>query len=110
MSGLKLADMGMSDMLDVLHYYMEEDFKVDSAEQAEARDKARAILYKLIYSREYKLGQVKEYSKPTASGFEDPIVPVDPLKEPTKSYFPPTDFNPNSTNPFGEKLDSPLEH
>jgi len=109
-SGLKLTEMDMSDMLDVLHYYMEEDFRVDSAEQAEARDKSRAVLYKLVYDREFKFGQ-KSYSRPTASGFEDdPIVPVDPTQEPTKSYFPPTDFNPDLIKPFGENLDSPLEH
>lgn len=101
----------MSDMLDVLHFYMEEDFRVDSAEQAEARDKSRAIIYKLIYQKEFKLGQSKsEYSNPTASGFEDSIVPVDPLKEPTKSYFPPTDFNTDLVKPFGDKLDAPFEH
>jgi hypothetical protein len=101
--------MNMSDMLDVLHYYMEEDFKVDSAEHAEARDKSRAILYKLIYEKEFKFGQSTGYKNPTASGFEDPIVPVDPLKEPTKSYFPPTDFNPDLVKPFGDNLDAPLE-
>lgn len=95
-------------MLDVLHYYMEEDFRVVSADQAEARDKSRAVLYKLIYNKEFKFGQKSDYSTPTASGFDDPIVPVDPTKEPTKSYFPPTDFNPNSEKPFGDKLDSPL--
>lgn len=101
----------MSDMLDVLHYYMEEDFMVNSAEQAEARDKARAVLYKLIYDKEFKLGQNKNYSKPTASGFEeDVLVPVDPTKEPTKSYIPPTDFNPDLVKPFGDKLDAPFEH
>ncbi len=99
----------MPDMLDVLHYYMEEDFRVFSAEQAEARDKARAVLYKLIYDKEYKFGSNKNFSNPTASGFEDSIDPLDPEKGPTKSYIPPTDFNPDSIKPFGDLLDSPLD-
>lgn len=103
--------MDMADMLDVLHYYMEEDFQVSSAEVAEARDKARSIIYKDLYNRGYK----KRYQS-DVNGFDlkeplnDSITPLDPEKGPTKSYVPPTDFNPDSTKPFGDVLDAPLEH
>jgi len=96
-------------MLDVLHYYMETDFRVSSAEQAEARDKARSIIYKSLYNKEYRFGKSnKGYSQPTASGFESSFDDGDPLKGPTKSYVPPTDFNADSGKPFGDILDAPL--
>jgi len=96
-------------MLDVLHYYMETDFRVSSAEQAEARDKARSIIYKSLYKKEYRSNTSdKEYSYPTASGSENSFNDGDPLKGPTKSYVPPTDFNENSEKPFGDILDAPL--
>lgn len=98
-------------MLDVLHYYMEEDFKVPSSEVADARDKARAIIYKSLYNQEYKFGTTsKTQTSPTAMGFEEDIVPVDPTTGPTKSYFPPTDFNEQAVKPFGDVLDAPFEH
>jgi hypothetical protein len=101
--------MDMSDMLDVLHYYMETDFRVSSAEQAEARDKARSVIYKSLYNKEYRFNESnKEYSYPTASGIENNFDDGDPLKGPTKSYVPPTDFNPDSEKPFGDVLDAPL--
>jgi hypothetical protein len=101
--------MDMSDMLDVLHYYMETDFRVSSAEQAEARDKARSIIYKSLYNKEYRLGvSDKGHSYPTASGYESNFDDEDPLKGPTKSYVPPTDFNPDSEKPFGDVLDAPF--
>lgn len=101
--------MDMGDMLDVLHYYMETDFNVASAEQAEARDKARSIIYTSLYNKEYKLTvKSNNYSQTNASGFENSFADNDPLKGPTKSYVPPTDFNPDSEKPFGDVLDSPL--
>ena len=99
----------MSEMLDVLHYYMESDFDVSSAEQAEARDKARSIIYKSLYDKEYKFNSSgKRSSQVTASSYNDSFPDTDPLEGQTKSYVPPTDFNENSKNPFGEILDSPL--
>jgi hypothetical protein len=101
--------MDMSEMLDVLHYYMESDFNVSSAEQAEARDKARSIIYKSLYDKEYKFNSSgrRDYQA-TASSYNESFPDTDPLEGPTKSYVPPTDFNSNSEKPFGEILDSPL--
>lgn len=102
--------MDMADMLDVIHYYMETDFNVSSAEQAEARDKARSIIYTSLYNKEYRFGNKSKnaFSQTAANGFEESFTPVDPENGPTKSYFPPTDFNPDSEKPFGDVLDSPL--
>ncbi len=102
----------MSDMLDVMHFYMEEDFSRSStAEQSEAKDKARELIYSSLYNQKYTLARKnKDYQTANSSGefYEDEIVPVDPLKEPTKSYFPSTDFNPESPKPFGDLLDAPI--
>jgi hypothetical protein len=101
--------MDMSDMLDVLHYYMETDFNVSNSEQAEARDKARSIIYKSLYNKEYRFKPDNvNYSQTAADGFEEKFTVFDPEKGPTKSYVPPTDFNPDSENPFGDILDAPL--
>lgn len=113
-NGLKLAELDMSDMLDVMHFYMEEDFSQSStAEQSEAKDKARELIYRSLYNQNYTLARKnKDYQTANSSGefYEDEIVPVDPLKEPTKSYVPATDFNPNSPKPFGDLLDAPIGH
>jgi hypothetical protein len=88
---------------------METDFRVSSAEQAEARDKARSVIYKSLYNKEYRFNKSdKEYSYPTASGIENNLNDEDPLKGPTKSYVPPTDFNASSEKPFGDILDAPI--
>jgi hypothetical protein len=101
--------MDMSDMLDVLHYYMETDFNTSSAEQSEARDKVRSIIYKSLYNKEYRFKpNSNNYSQTSADGFEQDISVFDPEKGPTKSYIPPTDFNPDSEKPFGDVLDAPL--
>jgi hypothetical protein len=111
-NGLRLPELDMSDMLDVMHFFMEEDFSQSStAEQSEAKDKARELIYSSLYNRKYTLARKnKDYQTANSSGefYEDEIVPVDPLKEPTKSYVPATDFNPNSPKPFGDLLDAPI--
>lgn len=110
----------MSDMLDVLHYYMEEDYNFSNAEQVDAKAKIRKTIWKNFYNMEYKFGDNSkpDYSNVSADGMDigDPIVPFDtsvadedPLKGPTKSYVPPTDINANLVKPFGDILDSPLE-
>ena len=101
----------MSEMLDVLHYYMEEDYNVSTQEQIDSRSNVRKVIYKNMYNREYKFpaGEKNNSSRVTASGLDlDDVVPVDPLKVPTKSYVPPTDFNPDLVKPFGDVLDAPL--
>jgi hypothetical protein len=112
-SGLKLEEMELSDMLDVLHYYMEEDYNFSNAEQIEAKSNLRKTIYRSMYNTEYKFGASSGKNKTyTASGVDldnlESVEPVDPLKEPTKSYVPPTDFNPESIKPFGDVLDSPI--
>jgi hypothetical protein len=54
MSGLKLAEMETSEMLDVVHFILETDVTYSSAEQAESRSTMRQLLYRDLYKQEYK--------------------------------------------------------
>lgn len=113
MNGLQLADMPAKDMLDVFHYFLEEDLNFSTVEQAEARDKTRASVYRNLYNREYKFGRQgtaagRTYiSEDVVQSEEAPIEPFSPSIQ-TKPYTPPTQFNPDSIKPFGSVLDGPL--
>lgn len=113
MNGLQLANMPATDMLDVFHYFLEEDLNFSTAEQAEARDKTRASVYRNLYNREYKFGKQgaaagRTYvTEDVAQNEEAPIEPFSPATE-TKPYVAPTQFNPDSIKPFGSVLDGPL--
>lgn len=107
--------MDMSDMLDVLHYFFEDDStKITSAEQGEARDSVRTQLYSMFYGREF-LYASSVSKRPTAEFYDDPLdddtipAPFDPAAGPTKRYTAPTSFDPDSPMPFGGALDAPLK-
>lgn len=121
MNGLKLASMPADDMLDVLHYFFEDDLTASSAEQSEARGKVRESLYRDLYHTEYKYARSgtntvdasgtylpKDFD--SALNEEEEITPFDPLKKPTKAFIPATQFNPDAVKPFGNVLDAPFEH
>lgn len=125
MSGLRLAEMEATDMVDVLHYFFEEDLAVASAEQMEARSNARSSVYRTLYGTTYKY-EMKSKSGVNGSntyaadgttiptdGFfgDDDITPFDPtnnVPKETKPYIPPTDMDADSPLPFGKTLDAPL--
>ena len=102
-------------MLDVLHYYMEEDYNFSNSEQVEAKSKLRKTIYRTVYNRDYSFGVNSEtdYSIPQDFTIQEEGTTTeeseDPLKGPTKSYVPPTEFNPDSMKPFGNLLDAPFE-
>lgn len=114
MDGLKLETMDSVDMLDVLHYYFETDNSFLSGEQADAISAMRTSLYGL-YNQTYQYGTKKSQNRGGRSyisgdagfDFDDPM-PVDPTKAPPKPYTPPTNFNPESSNPFNGLLDAPV--
>jgi hypothetical protein len=110
--------MNSTDMLDVLHYFFEDDLNYSTAEQAEARDKMRSSLYGQLYNTSYRYSSGAG-SSTTAKNFDldDEIKPVE-LKErkidsfnpaaPLKPYVAPTPVNINAAKPFGSVLDAPL--
>ncbi len=88
-------------MLDVLHYYFEEDTTYITQEHALYTDSRRKSLYRLFYETEYKYGSTSESTttKYTSDEGEEYT---------SKSYIPPTEFDPESSDPFGGTLDAPL--
>lgn len=95
MSGLQLASMHASDMLDVIHYIFEEDMRFASAEESKATDAVRNSLYRDFYGTEYKYSASS--SRPQSQGGEfdgfDSVTPYSPTA--TKPYIPPTEFDPD---------------
>ena len=119
--GVQLSGMEASDMLDVVHYFLEEDFSAASSEQAEARSRMRTTLYESLYSKEYKYAMSSTRTKsfeanldpPVNDAYiepEEPIVPFDPSNQSakTKGYMPPTPVSDDPVQPFGKVLDSPM--
>jgi hypothetical protein len=113
---IKLAELKASDMIDVLHYFFEEDMYVASGEQAEAKSRLRVSIYQNMYGTTYKYGYESAESRNKRIFDEammepdlpaENIKPFDPVRQPTKGYIPPTQFNPESPTPFGD-LDAPL--
>lgn len=122
MNGLDLRTMPANDMVDVLHYLFEDDLSASTAEQAEARSKARVTIYRDLYGYEYKyvvdtgMGSSHpdynsaEYGAPEESQEEEAIVPFSPVKKPVKPFISATPVNAASSKPFGKVLDEPMGH
>jgi len=114
-SGLRLADMDSTDMIDVLHYYFEEDIAASSGEQMEARSESRSVIYRTLYGTQYKYAMStsdKTYnsdgSKLPDDGFYSDLEPFDPSENVVKPYVSPTELDEDSYLPFGKTLDAPL--
>jgi hypothetical protein len=113
--------MNASDMLDVLHYFFEDDMNYASAEHADAKDRSREIIYQDFYGHKYAYsntqaraganysasgqGIVKDFN---AADEEEKIEAFDPMKKPPKPFVPATNVNASSPKPFGAVLDEPL--
>lgn len=105
-------------MLDVLHYFFEDDINFSTVEQADAREKTRHNIYEDLYDSAYKYGSNKSVADmaygdtPSTQDFDAPrdeVQPFNPAVKP-KPYKAPTKFDPDSAVPFGSALDAPLEH
>ena len=100
-------------MMDVLHYFFEEDTsRVSTAEQSDAIADMRKNLYRM-YGTTYKYAPAKKSSSSSTTyggdSFDDfDVAPFDPANQETKPFIPATDFNPDSANPFGKVLDAPI--
>jgi hypothetical protein len=106
----------MSDMLDVLHYFFEEDaLWSTTAEHSEAKDAIRSQVYETLYKTTYNYSS----SKSRTQNFDNIDSPLDELDMPqpvdpfarsnsVKPYTPATDFDHSLHKPFGDVLDAPL--
>jgi hypothetical protein len=106
--------MEISNMLDVIHFYFEEDSRYRSAEEVQSVSAVRTSLYEGMYKRPYPY-KVNSNSSSTGStgrryvsDSNDDLEPFDPLFAETKPFVPATDFNPDSAMPFGSVLDAPI--
>ncbi len=122
MNGLNLKEMSASDMIDVLHYFLEDDMNFSSAEQADAKDRSREIIYRDLYNHSYAYSNTQERAnaKYSAGGQnftkdfdlsavdEEKIQVFDPMKKPPKPFVPTTQVNASAARPFGSVLDEPL--
>lgn len=119
MNGVKLLEMDAADMLDVVHYFFEEDIlRFSNSEHAEAGSRVRVSIYENMYDREYKYEFISSEKDSNDGGrsyisddIDDPLNDLTPMTtkpKKLKPYIPPTDFDPDSYNPFGSVLDSPI--
>ena len=103
-------------MLDVLHYYFEEDYMSVSLEESQRTSAVRETVYQNMYGREYPYalgnGEAKtsqyDFGDPEDEDYEDDLADIDPFKPAAKPYTPATKVNPEAAKPFGNILDAPL--
>lgn len=96
--------MEASDMLDVLHYFFEEDIRFSSAEQAQAVDMGRKSIYQTMYGIEYKYAassskKNNNFTPSASDGSFDQITPFSPSKDTVKPFIPATEFDPETGIP-----------
>jgi hypothetical protein len=98
-------------MIDVLHFYFEDDLTAGSHEEALAKSESRSVIYGTLYGTtyKYKASNSGSSSQMNAGGSPvDGLVPFDPSEAVTKPFVPATEFDAESPLPFGQTLDAPL--
>lgn len=112
-------------MLDVIHYFFEDDLAVSTAEQQQTRSDTRSSVYRTLYGTNYKY-EIKSSSSSGSNGFtadgnpiptdgffgDEDITPFDPTNnnepKPVKPFVPATEMDADSPLPFGKILDAPI--
>jgi hypothetical protein len=87
--------MEASDMLDTIHYFLDEDTRYSSIEELKMHDSFRKNIFEKLYESTYRYGLPDDSDSYTASSG-------------IKPYIPPTEIDPEAADPFGNLLDSPL--
>lgn len=113
-------------MLDVLHYFLEQDLVEADSMQHPTKNAHRSRIYREFYGVTYKYDhQSEDYEETTASGYVGSPTQIDPdfdvsselnsvrafnpRENPAKPYVPPTEFDGASAAPFGNLLDAPMK-
>lgn len=119
-SGVRLEELDAPDLMDVVHFYFEEDNTYVSAEHAKSVSGSRTQIYKLLYNKEYKYAMPDDTTQPGRRqaqnvGIDEPFSDDDipepfsfKKKEPPKPYVAPTQVNPDSPLPFGDIVGEPM--
>lgn len=90
-------------MLDVVHFFFEEDSRYRTAEEAKSVEALRVSLYETMYQTKYNYrSNANNNSNSTYSNSSPTDTNV------TKPYIPPTDFDPISGLPLIPELEAPL--
>lgn len=115
--------MEASEMLDVLHYFLEEDLNTKDNAEISAKSATRVRIYGEFYGREYKYAYRGEDSEENSQPYNyfdgddedgtieqdmNSIKPFSPREQKAKPYTPPTDFDGTAAQPFGSILDAPM--
>ena len=99
-------------MLDVIHYFYEDDLNYATVEQAQMAEARRVTIFKQLYDEDYKYvstGTANKVNNGFAGQYDfDNPIPFDPKKAPVKPYFPPTQMEADDADPFGGILDAPI--
>jgi len=88
-------------MLDVIHFFFEEDSRYRSQEEIQAVSAIRTQVYESLYGVSYP------YKVNSSSTNRSDFSETDDIDS-VKPYIPPTDFDPESANPFGRTLEPPI--
>jgi len=88
--------MEAHEMLDVLHYYLDEDMRYSSVEELKLHDAVRKGIFEDLYGIKYRYGMPENGSAEAVDG------------NGVKPYIPPTEFDDDAANPFGSVLDAPI--
>ena len=115
-NGVNLAGLEASDMLDVIHYFFEEDIRDLNKEQIEYNNSVRDSIYKNLYEGKYKRVFAKTRSSNSydfdeelsAEEKPEPVKPFNPRSKKTKDYMAPSPVFNNPDKPFGNILEEPL--
>ena len=95
-------------MLDVLHYLLDEDLSYSSGDEAKYKSAVRASIYKNLYEKNYKYKLLDCNSSSDFSEYDDAEV-NGVISSVLNRFIPPTNFNPDSPNPFqGALRERPL--
>ena len=115
LNGINLKELEVSDMLDVIHYLFEQDATITSEEEFETKNSVRDVIYETVYGRNFAYSTKKSKNFNTADGqyssepFDAEGNYIPSKTNNVKPYVPPTNFNPDSENPFGGILrEAPL--
>jgi hypothetical protein len=118
--GLRLAEMDASDMLDVIHYFFEDDYRYSNNEESIYKDEFRKSFYKQVYSYEYKYASddggskssYRDFDASATSSLEDVEEVIEPFnprkKKATKAFVEATPMVGDEIKPFGSILDGPI--
>lgn len=116
-------------MLDVLHYFLEEDLVERDSIQNSPKTSTRQRIYKQFYDYDYGYPELSSdsYTDGSDAGYAGSPTQIDaydvdinsgemrnlkafnPKDNPAKPYVPATNFDGTSQQPFGNLLDAPLK-